>query len=54
MNGNCLPIPRDNKARQYLTKHGLLGKIALTFDMDQSQIMSEIHSVLKIALAVTG
>ena len=47
MSVNCLPIPRGNKARQYLARHGLLGKITLTSDMNESQIMSEIYAIFK-------
>ena len=45
MCGNCLPIPRGNKCRQYLAKHGLLGKITLTSDMTENEIFEEVSSV---------
>ena len=45
MSGNCLPIPRGNESRQYLARHGLLGKITLTSNMTEIQIFKEISSV---------
>jgi len=54
MSGNCLPIPRGKKARQYLARHGLLGKITLTSDMTESQIMSEICSVFNDSFGRDG
>ena len=45
MSGNCLPIPRGNESRQYLARHGLLGKIILTSDMTELQIFKEVSSV---------
>jgi len=47
MTGNCIPIPRGNQSRQYLAKHGLLGKIKLTSEMNEIQIFTEISSVFK-------
>ena len=45
MTGNCIPIPRGDRHRQYLAKHGLMGKIKLSSDMDELKIFREICSV---------
>lgn len=45
MSGNCLPIPRGNESRQYLARHGLLGKITLTSSMTETEIFKEVSSV---------
>ena len=45
MSGNCLPIPRGSGSRQYLARHGLLGKITLTSEMTKVEIFKEISSV---------
>ena len=54
MSGNCVPIPRGTKVRQILARHGLLGKITLTSDMEESQIMSEISSVFEDCFGKEG
>lgn len=40
-------IPRGQRAREYLAENGLLGKIRLTSDMTEDEIMGEIRSVFK-------
>ena len=38
-------VPQGNKSRQYLPRHGLLGKITLASDMTEVQIFKEVSSV---------
>lgn len=45
-----MPIPRGSQSRQYLAKHGLLGKITLTSDMNEPEIFNEISSVFRDAI----
>ena len=40
-------IPRSTEKRTYLCAHGLVGKIRLTSDMAEEEIMDEIRSVFK-------
>ena len=45
-----IKIPRSRCAREMLAKNGLIGKVALTSDMGEDEIRSEICSVFHTAM----
>ena len=45
-----IKIPRFRSARKMLAKNRLIGKVALTSDMDEDKIQSEICSVFHTAM----
>ena len=46
---NHIPFPRG-KSRAYLARNGLVGKLHISSDMNENDVLSEIRSVFKDAM----